>query len=443
MSSLPSAEQLRIGALGAPRWPSPLRERGVRFVDESAGVLVAADTAQLQASRAGPGGAPAAFEPAGPRERIFFEPAETTCGIVTCGGLCPGINDVIRAIVLNLWHEYGVRRILGFRYGYAGLGADPEREPTELDPGAVHDIHTLGGTILGSSRGPQDVSTMVDTLEHRGVDILFTIGGDGTFRGAIELVEEIERRGLSIAVVGVPKTIDNDLQWIQRSFGFATAVNEATRSIIAAHTEARGAWNGVGLVKLMGRYSGLIAAHATLSNSQVNFCLVPEVEFEIEGPGGFLELLEARLASRHHAMIVLAEGAGQQHVGEGEPETDASGNPNLGDIGGHLRAEIKRHFRHRDVPVAIKYIDPSYLIRSLPANAFDSALCLSLGQHAVHAGMSGRTGLLVGSWRDRYTHVPFELATDKLRRLDPEGATWQRVLEATGQPRRIGPDRAR
>lgn len=429
-------DDLAIPRLGERSVPSPLASRGARFVDEESRILVAGDVGELE--RSSRDGRPASFEPAGPRERIFFEPHKTRCGIVTCGGLCPGTNDVIRAIVLAAWHQYGVREFLGFRYGYAGLAPDTSQAPVELDLEAVHEIHNLGGTILGSGRGPQKVAAMVDTLQEREVDILFTIGGDGTLRGAAELVAEIGRRGAEIAVVGVPKTIDNDLRWIHRSFGSVTAVNEATRSIVAAHTEAIGVWNGIGLVKLMGRYSGFIAAHATLANSQVNFCLVPEVPFAMEGEGGLLELLERRLGKRHHAVVVVAEGAGQELLPDRDRGTDASGNPKLGDIGDWLGDRIRKHFDGGPVPVSIKYIDPSYLIRSLPANSFDSALCLTLGQHAVHAGMAGFTGLLVGSWRDRYTHVPLTVATESRRRIDPGGALWQRVLATTGQPRRMG-----
>lgn len=431
---LPEAEELRIDRLGAPGHRSPLRE--THFVDEAARVLVATGTADL------PAGTDLdslpTFEAAGPRERIFFDPAGTRAAIVTCGGLCPGTNDVIRALVLTLWHRYGVRQILGFRYGYAGLNPEEGHTPKTLDPEAVHEIHNLGGTILGSGRGPQDVGVMADTLERLEIDLLFTIGGDGTLRGAGEIAAEIARRGLAIGVVGVPKTIDNDLGWIERSFGFATAVNEATRSIVAAHTEARGAWRGVGIVKLMGRYAGFIAAHATLSNSSVNYCLIPEVPFGVEGPGGLLQLLEGRLEARRHAVIVVAEGAGQDLLQEGRPGVDASGNVKLHDVGTWLRDRIRDHFAASATPVSTKYIDPSYLIRSLPANSYDSALCLALGQHAAHAGMAGRTGMLVGTWHSRFTHVPLAMALKGRRQIDPEGVVWQRVLESTGQPRSIG-----
>ena len=278
---------------------------------------------------------------------------------------------------------------------------------------------------------------MVDRLVEDGIDILFTIGGDGTLRAARNIADEVAARELPIAIVAIPKTIDNDIAWLDRSFGFATAVNEATRSIVAAHTEAHGAWNGIGLVKLMGRHAGFIAAAATLANSQVNYCLIPEVTFDMDGQNGLLEQLEQRLRERRHAVIVVAEGAGQEHLQLDTAELDVSGNVKLGDIGPYLKRRILEHLSGRGLPSTVKYIDPSYLIRSLPANSFDSALCLALAQHAVHAGMAGRTNMLVGTWRGRYTHVPLALATETARVLDPSGVLWQRVLEATGQPARM------
>ncbi|GIX49434.1 MAG: ATP-dependent 6-phosphofructokinase [Candidatus Tectimicrobiota bacterium] len=430
--SLPAPEALRIETLGPCRIPSPLQ--GERFVDEARRVLVCTDTQQL-APYLKAGVQPPAFELAGPRAQIFFRPETLTCGIVTCGGLCPGLNNVIRSLVLSLTYAYGVRRILGFRYGYAGLASKSGYAPLVLTPEVVDTIHEQGGTLLGTSRGPQDVADMVDTLVRWDVGVLFAIGGDGTLRGAAALSQEIARRGLKIGVVGIPKTIDNDLEWIERSFGFATAVEEARRVIVGAHAEARGAWNGIGLVKLMGRHSGFIAAHASLANSDVNFCLVPEVPFTLEGEGGFLQALERRLERKHHAVVVVAEGAGQELLQDpARVERDPSGNIRLKDIGAYLRDEIVRYFARRQLPVTVKYIDPSYTIRSLPANSLDAEYCLLLGQHAVHAGLAGRTNLVVGYWNQHFTHVPIALAVARRKQLDPQGETWQRVLEATGQP---------
>jgi 6-phosphofructokinase 1 len=411
-----------------------LQAKGQLFVDTNRRVLASAETASVELFLDA-GQRPPAFALAGPREKLFFDPATITCGIVTCGGLCPGVNDVIRSIVHTLTFGYGVSRVLGFRYGYAGLATNSPHPPIELTREAVSNIHTLGGTVLGSSRGPQEVAAMVDTLQRHHVSILFTIGGDGTLRGASALSKEISRRQLPISIIGIPKTIDNDLGWTERSFGFATAVAEATPAITAAHTEAHGAWNGIGLVKLMGRLSGFIAAHASLANSEVNFCLVPEVRFSLAGSGGFLDLLEQRLHKRHHAVIVVAEGAGQDILQDpANQERDASGNLRLKDVGVFLRDEISRYLKSRAVDFSIKYIDPSYIIRSLPANAIDSEFCLILGQHAVHAGMAGYTDIVIGYWNHHFTHVPIHLAVAHRKQLDPNGPEWQGVLQATGQP---------
>ncbi|MBE0566680.1 MAG: ATP-dependent 6-phosphofructokinase [Krumholzibacteria bacterium] len=419
-----------IESLGAGRFASPMR--GVRCVGDDERVLYVSDAAE--AARLVAAGAPLpSFERAGPRARVFFDPGATTCGIVTCGGLCPGINDVIRAVTLSLHHHYGVRRILGFRFGYAGLVKRLGHEPLELTPAAVDSIAEAGGTVLGSSRGPQDPAEMVDYLDELGVGILFTVGGDGTLKGAGAIAAEAARRGRPLAVVGIPKTIDNDIAYMQKTFGFETAVEEAHRAVYAAHAEAVGARDGVGLVKLMGRDSGFIAAYTALVDSQVNFCLVPELPFTLDG---FLDALERRLDLRGHAVVVAAEGAGQ-HLLAAPAERDASGNLKHGNIGIFLRDAIGDHFARQGRKVPLKYIDPSYIIRSQPANTHDSALCLLLGQSAVHAGMAGRTNVVVGVWNHEFVHVPFDLATSARRRIDPDGWLWSSVMASTGQPRRM------
>ncbi len=431
MTETPTPEQLLVTSLGEPRYDSP-RSASYGFEESDRAILVANERERLDRQIAA-FGAPTAFEAAGPRRKLFFDPATVTAGIVTCGGLCPGLNDVIRSIVLALHYGYGVGRVLGFRYGYAGLTPDGE-PPLDLTLERVRAIHQSGGTILGSSRGAQSLDVMIDTLVERDVNILFTIGGDGTLRGADALTDRIRARGLPIAVIGIPKTIDNDLAWTRRSFGFATAVGAARNAIASAHIEALGAYNGIGLVKLMGRHAGFITAHATLSSGDVNFCLVPEIPFALHGEGGFLEALEARLAEKHHAVIAVAEGAGQSLIApEGSAGTDASGNVRLRDIGTFLQAEITAHFRAQGTPMSLKYMDPSYLIRSLPANALDSEYCKRLGQHAVHAAMAGRTSIMIGFWNQNFTHVPLSLVTASRRNLDPHGRTWTRVLESTGQ----------
>lgn len=419
-----------IRRLGPGRVPSPMQN--VPFIDDTRRVLYHAEVAEVRRELE-EGCEPLAFEIAGPRAHLFFDPATVRAGIVTCGGLCPGLNDVIRAIVLSLEYHYGVSTIYGFRYGYEGLVEDYGHEPLLLNTEVVDHIEDLGGTILGSSRGPQEVPRMVDRLEKLGVNALFVVGGDGTLRGGRDMAEEIERRGAPLAVIGVPKTIDNDIGLIQMSFGFQTAVAEAGEAIAAAHVEAKGARNGIGLVKLMGRHSGFIAAHAALASSQVNFCLIPECRFKLEA---FLRALQTRIERRHHAVIVVAEGAGQDLMNT-DLGRDASGNAKLGDIGVFLRDRIRDHFRQTGLEANLKYIDPSYMIRSVPANAFDSAFCLLMGHNAVHAAMSGRTNTVVGFWRNEFTHVPIPLATASRKQVDPDSRLWSGVLASTGQPREM------
>jgi 6-phosphofructokinase 1 len=416
-----------VARLGECHYPSPMP--GVRFTRDDERVLYHARLEDLkpwidkQAD-------PPAMEAAGPREKIFFEPSQLACGIVTCGGLCPGLNDVIRSIVLSLYHLYGVKKVYGFRYGYEGLVRRYGHKPLELTSDAVNRINEIGGSVLGTSRGPQDPADMVKTLEELKIGILFAVGGDGTLRGAQKIAEEAVKSGLKISVIGIPKTIDNDVSFVQKTFGFETAVTEARRATYAANTEAEAARNGIGLVKLMGRDSGFIAAYSVLVDSQVNFCLVPEVPFTLER---FLAELRKRLERRQHAVVVVAEGAGQDLMAK-PAERDASGNVKYGDIGIFLRDAIKDHFKNSGIEISLKYIDPSYTIRSVPADAHDSAFCLLLGQSAVHAGMSGRTNMVVGHWNHQFTHVPISLATSARKKIDPEGALWSSVLASTGQP---------
>lgn len=432
--SWPGSEELQVASVGSCRHPAPPRPHHQPCVDPGDRVVLPCRTSQMQPF-IDAGRQPPSFEPAGARSKIFFEPDRLTCGIVTCGGLCPGLNNVIRSVVLQLNYAYGVKKILGFRFGYAGLSRAPFREPVPLTTDMVDGLHQHGGTALGSSRGPQDLGEMVDTLVRHDVGILFVIGGDGGLKGASALAGEVARRGLPIGVVGIPKTIDNDLMWTARSFGFDTAVEAASTVIQCAHVEAQGAWNGVGLVKLMGRHSGFIAAHATLATSEVNFCLVPEERFALEGEQGFLGALERRLDAKRHAVVVVAEGAGQDLFQDGEDEArDASGNVKLKDIGVFLKQRIGDYFTSRGKDCPVRYIDPSYTIRSLAANSFDAQFCLVLGQHAVHAGMAGRTNMVVGLWNHRFVHVPIPLAVGKQRQLDPGADLWRRVLDSTGQP---------
>lgn len=374
------------------------------------------------------------IQKAGPREKIYFNPDHVRAGIITCGGLCPGLNDVIRSAVRTLWYRYGVRRITGIKFGYNGLLGAVDDSLMDLNPDVVDDIHRIGGSILGSSRGGGDrTDEIVDAIERLNLNMLFTIGGDGTQKGALAIAEEIERRKLKIAVVGIPKTIDNDLSFIERSFGFETAVVRATESVFAAHQEAHSAINGVGLVKLMGRDSGFIAAHTAMASHDVNFVLIPEVPFDLEGPDGLFEQLKKRLERRNHAVIVVAEGAGQEHL-DADARTDASGNKILGDIGLFLKKRIVEHFQSIGYPVNLKYIDPSYIIRSSVAIPTDSLYCSRLGTNAVHAAMAGKTKTLISLLNNHYVHVPIELATRTRNYVDPEGSLWRDVIDSTSMP---------
>lgn len=372
------------------------------------------------------------FEEAGPRERIFFSPEKTRAAIVTCGGLSPGLNNVIRSLYSELMDNYGAMQVLGIRNGYLGLNPEAGLEPIALTPDYVADIDKLGGTVLGSSRGSQDPAVMADFLASRKIDILFCMGGDGTQRGAHALHEEVKRRRLPIAVVGIPKTIDNDIPFVRQSFGYATALEKAAEVIRSAHVEARGAINGIGLVKLMGRDAGFIVAGATVVSQEVDFALVPEVEFALEGKQGLFSALEKRMHQRGHAVIVVAEGAGQHLFGTAEERRDGSGNLLHQDIGQLLRQEINEYFAARDMRVALKYLDPSYHIRSVPANTYDRYLSDQMARHAVHAAMVGKTDMLVGVEHSRFIHVPIPTVTSQRKRIDIDGDLWRAVLQVAG-----------
>ncbi len=422
-----------VARLGRPSVPSPLRKRDYPcFVSDDDRVLLLA-SALKAVSLCREGHLPA-FELAGPRGNIYFDPAKTKCAIVTCGGLCPGINDVIRAIVMTLFYGYEVKTIFGIKFGLRGFIPSYGLDVVELTPESVARIHEYGGTILGSSRGPQPAEEIVNALDRMNVSILFAIGGDGTFRASKKIVEEINSMGLKISVIAIPKTIDNDIFLVEKTFGFDTAVEMACEAIKSAHTEAIGAPNGIGLVKLMGRYSGFIAAAATIALREVNYCLIPESDFDLDGERGLLREIEGRLERRGHAVIVVAEGAGQKFFRDQPKETDASGNVRLGDIGKFLKKSIEEHFVSQGKEINIKYIDPSYIIRSVPANVDDSLYCGNLGQNAVHAAMAGKTDMMVSLWNDRYVHIPLESATLHRKRVNLKSRFWMSVLESTGQP---------
>ncbi len=421
----------KIQKLGEPTLPSPVTSG--YFMSDSKRVLYDRYLHNLDFTETAKG-IPPSIEIAGPRKMIYFNPTKLNAAIVTCGGLSPGINDVIRAVVMGLYYRYGVKNITGIRYGLQGLVRKYRHEVVSLTPEVVKDIHMLGGSILSSSRGSQDIGEMVDTLCRMNINIFFCIGGDGTMSAAELITEEINRRDLKISVISIPKTIDNDLKLIDKTFGFDTAISMVVNAIQCAHVEAKGAPMGIGMVKIMGRESGHIVLSAALAQNDVNFALIPEVPFDLEGKKGLLKVLEQRLEERKHAVILVAEGAGQDLCAGSDPkQTDASGNRRLCDIGTYLKARIEEYFKKITMEINLKYIDPSYIIRSVPANASDSIYCELLGQFAVHAGMAGRTGMVVGLYNGEYVHLPLKAVASR-RKVNTEGNLWMRVLEATGQP---------
>ncbi|WP_206108061.1 ATP-dependent 6-phosphofructokinase [Paludisphaera soli] len=432
-------EDLAVRSLGECRVDSPMlpllerRRRSYYNVDESDRVLFD-DTGSALIERGGSAADVPGFEPAGPRRKIYFDPSKARAGIVTCGGLCPGFNDVIRALVMELHFAYGVRRIHGFCNGYQGFIPKYKRPVMELTPQSVSRINELGGTILGTSRGEQDPGEIVDCLERMGINLLFVVGGDGTLRGARAICREAESRGTKLAVVGVPKTIDNDVMYMDQSFGFQTAFSVAADVIRTAHAEAKASPNGIGLVKLMGRHSGFIACYASLAHNDANFVLIPEVPFALDGPGGFLAALKDRVRSFGHAVVVVAEGAGQDLMGGRGNGSDASGNAKLGDVGVFLKGRIEAAFAADGLELNLKYFDPSYLVRSVKAIPFDAVYCLRLAHNAVHAAMAGRTEVVVSRWHGRFVLLPIPLAVRDRHTVDPNGDLWMSVLESTGQP---------
>lgn len=444
MNEQDSSLDLTVQQLGKPRFESPLQLSTVEgdlianFVEDSERILYENRLKPIQAAVRN-GHDLLSFEAAGPRQRIFFNPPDVTAAIVTCGGLCPGLNDVIRGLVLSLYHHYGVKNIVGIRYGYKGMVEKSMLPPVRLTPDTVEDLQNRGGTFLGSSRGPQDPSEMVDFLVKNGINILFAIGGDGTQRGALAVTEEAKRRGLDISVIGIPKTIDNDISLVERSFGFDTAYSIATDVLVSAHAEAEGAYNGIAIVKLMGRHSGFLTCTATLACGEVNFAFIPEIPFVSDPPNGFLPALEKRILKRHHALIVVAEGTGQECMEEETKQigTDDSGNKRLADIGIYMHKRVDEYFAERGIPVKVVYIDPSYYVRSVAAIASDRMYCIQLAYNAVHAAMSGRTEMLAGYWNSAFTHIPIQAAVSKRKVVDPESNLWLSVLEATGQPKQM------
>ncbi|MCL4199451.1 MAG: ATP-dependent 6-phosphofructokinase [Phycisphaerales bacterium] len=414
----------RVTTLGEARYPSPLSHHVSDDCFVPADIIRGASTPQETLL----------FELAGPRARLFFDPRQTRAGIVTCGGLCPGLNNIIRSLLHELHHAYGVRDVLGFRGGYPGLDPVQGEKPLSLTPEFVDDIHRRGGTVLGTSRGTVDMVAAVDNLARLGLNMLFVVGGDGTQRGARELFQIARQRGHALALVGIPKTVDNDVAFVSRTFGYLTAVHEASIVLDRAHAEARSVHNGISLVKVMGRHAGFIAVGATVASQEVNFCLIPEVPFQLDN---FLVALKERMLKRSHAVIVVAEGAGQEWLHDAGAECDSSGNARLGDIGSFLRGKIDAYFKAQKIPVILRYFDPSYFVRSGAANSEDAILCDLFARNAVHAAMAGKSGLVIGYLHDEFIHIPIDLLAGRRKSVDPAGPVWAAVLAATGQPERL------
>ena len=433
----PSSHEFRIHQLKPCQFDSPL---DTQFISDSDCILLdpLSQDAQDESSALGKraqvvdgheiDGSKSKIQLAGPRRKLFFDPAKVSAGIVTCGGVCPGLNNVIRAIVNIIWYRYGVRRIVGFKYGFKGLtGAVPY---IQLTPDFVKDVHNFGGTLLGTSRGPQSEKVMADYLLSEKIDILFCIGGDGTMKGTHALATEMSSRQAHVSIIGIGKTIDNDILYLDRSFGFETAVGLSQHAIIAAHEESRSTENGIGIVKLMGRESGAIALYASLASGDVNVLLVPEVPFNIED---LITYLVDRFKTRDHCLIVCAEGAGQEMLGK-TAKTDASGNRLLSDIGEFLKQQISSELKKRNVIHSIKYIDPSYSIRAGVANSNDAVLCTVYAQMAVHAAMCGKTDTMIGLLHGKFVHLPLKKVTEGKKNVDIKGTHWQAFLDATGSP---------
>lgn len=434
----PSPKDFQVKCLGERKYDSPLglsHKRGdgiANYVYDDTYVLY-----QVSGEGAEEIQTDVKMERAGPRDKIYFDRTKTCAAMVTCGGLSPGLNNVIRSMFLELHYKYRIKDVIGFRYGYRGINPKRGFDPILMTPEYIRTIHNEGGSVLGNSRGAEEPSVLVDSLVDNGINILFCIGGDGTLKGAHAISEEVERRGENIAIIGIPKTIDNDIAFVYKTFGFDTAVEAVRVALQAAHTEAVGAPNGIGLVKVMGRDSGFIAAYGTLASMEVNFCLIPEVDFDLYGKGGLLDILEDRIRQRGHAVIVAAEGAGQKLFEGASTATDDSGNVLHQDIGILLKDEINAYFKKTDLGVSLKYIDPSYIIRSVPANAADAIFCENLARNAVHAGMAGKTDVVIGLWHGLYVHLPIQLVTTSRKKINPESYLWRNVTGATGQPAHI------
>ncbi|MEW5303819.1 MAG: hypothetical protein WDW36_006474 [Sanguina aurantia] len=365
----------------------------------------------------------------GPRKTIYLDPKKVCAAVVTCGGLCPGLNDVVQNIVYTL-ADYGVPEdnILGIRYGLRGF-YERDAKPITLTRSLVDGIQLKGGTMLGTSRGGANIREIVRRIDLWGLNMVFVVGGNGGNAAAHAIQEECEAQGVICSVVGVPKSIDNDILLIDRCFGFETAVEEAQRALLAAKVEASSARNGLGVVKLMGRQSGFIAMQASMASGVVDICLIPEISFNLEK---VCEHVARCIEAKGHCVVCLAEGAGQDLIQDSTSlGTDQSGNPILEDIGLFLKNKFKEFFKGE---ADIKYIDPTYMIRAIPTTSNDRIYCKVLGQGAVHGAFAGFTDITVGLISTHYVYLPIPTIIQAPRKVNPKGRRWNRLITGINQP---------
>jgi 6-phosphofructokinase 1 len=333
-------------------------------------------------------------------------------GVLTGGGDCPGLNAVIRAVVRRGIQEFGLE-FVGFRDGWRG---PLEGDTVPLDVQAVRGILPRGGTILGSSRtnplkqvsagGRNGVERIKDNLAGLGVDALIVIGGEDTLGVAAKLQTE------GINVVGVPKTIDNDLGATDYTFGFDTAVNIAMEAIDRLHTTAESHHRAL-IVEVMGRSAGWIALHAGLAGG-ANVILIPEKPFDIEQVCAYVE---HRFQTRYAPIVVVAEGARpvEGDIVTGSEKLDAFGHVRLGGVGQMLAEEIEKRTGKEARCTVLGHIQ-----RGGTPTAFDRVLATRYGVHAVQAVYEEAFGIMVALRGTDIVRVPIEEATRELKLVPPE-----------------------
>jgi phosphofructokinase-like protein len=328
-------------------------------------------------------------------------------GVLTGGGDCPGLNAVIRAVVRKGVGVHGYD-FIGYRDGWKG---PLEGLTMPLGVPEVRGILPRGGTILGSSRtNPFKIEGGVDrikqNLAEQGVDALIAIGGEDTLGVATKLHE------LGVHVVGVPKTIDNDLNATDYTFGFDTAVNIAMEAIDRLHTTAESHHRAL-IVEVMGRHAGWIALHAGLAGG-ANVILIPEQPFSIEK---VCDYVESRFQSHYAPILVVAEGAvpieGQQALGS--RGVDAFGHARLGGIGEWLAGQIETRTGKEARTTVLGHIQ-----RGGTPTAFDRVLATRFGLHAVDAVAAGDWGQMVALRGTDIVRVPLAEATAVLKTVSPE-----------------------